>query len=66
MSRDKIKKLIEMLKEGTYTLEELIEGSGLQKATVKIQITYRFKKAGMDVKITQKDGQVAYTLQEIE
>lgn len=62
MAREKIKKLTEMLKTGSYTINELIEGSGAKKTTIMLHIKYVYKKQGLNIVTEDKNGELAYSI----
>lgn len=57
-----IDSMINLLKTGTYTEEELLNKTGLSKVTISLQLKYKLPKKGVKIVKSNKEGVVAYTI----
>ena len=59
----KIKKLISLLTQDFYTVDELTQLTGVSKNTVRIQLSFHLPKKGYKILKSTKNGADAYKIE---
>jgi len=63
---EKTKKLVELLTQNFYTINELAEFTGASKNTIRIQLRLHLPKKGFRVLTDEKNGQKAFKIEKTE